>query len=317
LTWKTAFACSLILKKFRSLYQPLNYVLQLAAIEHPISKMELLARLEPRLDPNEALMPGLTERRTIELKTNDITSQVLGRGNITGISDHSIGKNVVQITFDEFSRDEQSVRATLLKDADHCKVHVNGMRFPETQRTTFLSSGDVISLDGLRYEYRLHISHFEGDMSTAKRKRKVEEAISISSTPSRSPETVAAAAAHSAQEGAVTLSSDMANKLSYEIQCSVCLDIQVYPRTLDPCGHSFCAVCLQKLTNCPQCRETINSHVPAMQLDSLICMLVSVPSLLDSDDVAHFHERKKDAKVVSTVGLFCWMVLSYDRQSTH
>lgn len=263
--------------------------------------MELLARLEPRLDPNECLVPGLTERRTIELKTYNITSVILGRGNTTGISDRSIGLQVVEISFDEFSKDEQSVRATILKDAERCKVHVNGVRFPDRQLTTFLSSGDVISLDGLRYEYRLHLS-FQGDTPGSKRKSNEQEVISVSSTPSKTPEMSSpAVAALPSEEIVATLSSSMASRVSDEVQCCVCLDIQVYPRTLDPCGHSFCACCLKKLTNCPQCRETINSHVPSMQLDNLICLLVSVPSLFDKDDIAHYHQRKKGEKIVSGV----------------
>ena len=116
-----------------------------------------------------------------------------------------------------------------------------------------------------------------------------------------SPAAAAAAAVTDNNDGAVRLSSQIVSKLSDELQCCVCLDIQVQPRTIDPCGHSFCASCLKDLKNCPQCRKKIKSHVPAMQLDSLIQMLVSVPSLLDKGDVEHYHQRKRGQKLVSGI----------------
>eukprot|EP00980_Cylindrotheca_fusiformis_P011094 scaffold2553_cov138-Cylindrotheca_fusiformis.AAC.2 len=253
--------------------------------------MELIVRLEPRIDPCEDLLPGLTERKTIKLETNGITSVILGRGTDTGISDRNIGRNIVKISLDEFSRDEQSIRATLLKDAERCEVHINGIRFPENNLTAFLSSGDVISLDRLRYEYRVHLS-LEGDDHRPKRKRQQQEVIEISSPESNSAdEPIAAVAAHPAEETAVSIPPKTAQVLSDEIQCSVCLEIQFYPRTLDPCGHSVCLDCAKRLKHCPQCRERIEAHIPAMQLHNLICTLISVPSLLDKDDVAHFRKK--------------------------
>ena len=119
--------------------------------------------------------------------------------------------------------------------------------------------------------------------------------------PAAAAAAAAAAAVTDNNDGAVRLSSQIVSKLSDELQCCVCLDIQVQPRTIDPCGHSFCASCLKDLKNCPQCRKKIKSHVPAMQLDSLIQMLVSVPSLLDKGDVEHYHQRKRGQKLVSGI----------------
>lgn len=277
--------------------------------------MGLLARLVPRMDPNEVLIDGLAERRTIDLRNTDDgnSSIVLGRGAVTGISDRTIGTSVVQLIFDDNSSDEQTVRATLMKDADKSKVHVNGICWKKGTESTLLGSGDVISLDGLRYEYQLRISEAPENDKVREIDEQQDEGdvILISSSPSMTslaakappPPPPAASVASSttcskATESAVTLTADMVTRLSDELQCSVCLDIQVQPRTLDPCGHSFCSGCLKDLKDCPQCREKINSHVPAMQLGSLIEMLVSVPSLLNKEDVEHYKERKLGQKLV-------------------
>jgi hypothetical protein len=273
--------------------------------------IEFLARLEPRSDPNELLMQNITERFPIELKTDGTSSFILGRGSSTGIFDNTIGKEVVQISFEKATMIFRTMRATLLKDSFHCKVHVNGQPWPEDKRVTYLTSGDVISLDGLRYEYRLHITEISKDESSGANRPNPEETISVASSPSSLPNTRKAAipstvtksnrvvSSASPTQDSILVPEGMASRLSDEIQCSVCLDIQVYPRTLDPCGHSFCAACVKDLKSCPQCRESIKSHVPAIQMDGLISMLVSVPKLLNKEDVDHYNERKKGNKVVS------------------
>ena len=68
--------------------------------------------------------------------------------------------------------------------------------------------------------------------------------------------------------------SENKTRLSEEIQCCVCLDIQIHPRTLNPCGHTFCLGCVSKLETCPECREVVESHAPARMLDNLIATLV-------------------------------------------
>ena len=93
--------------------------------------------------------------------------------------------------------------------------------------------------------------------------------------------------------GSIALEQQTASRLSEEIQCCICLDILLHPRTLNPCGHSFCGPCLKTLDSCPQCRENIQSHVPARQLENLVTTLMSVPNLLDADDVKHYNERKQ------------------------
>ena len=291
--------------------------------------MTLVARLEPRRDPNETLMDSLSERPPLSISSMNRDQLTLGRGQRTGISDRTIGPEVVNISFDESCLSAQCVKVTLMKDSERCRVHVNGQPWRRNcwQDSANLKSGDIISLDNLRYEYKIHISR-EGDFppnelavaesvevdafdafiaSTFQddslegfpesEKIKSEDVISLASTPeppSRSPEPTA----DTEVAASIPLEAETASRLSDEIQCSVCLDIQVHPRTLNPCGHSFCASCLEKLEQCPQCRKTIESHVPARQLDSLVSLLVTIPKLLGEDDVKHYYERKKKNTIV-------------------
>ena len=106
----------------------------------------------------------------------------------------------------------------------------------------------------------------------------------------------------------IPLATHTASQLAEEIQCPICLEILVHPRTCDPCGHSFCAPCLQDLDNdnCPHCRQSIHSHIPALALDNLVSKLVSVPKLLDPEDVQHYKERTENTpKVVSVCVCVC------------
>lgn len=97
------------------------------------------------------------------------------------------------------------------------------------------------------------------------------------------------------------------SKISDDINCPICLDILVCPRTLVPCGHSFCRSCCfsnskqngrnretLSFTKCPHCRQAIEDTVPSRQLESLIDTLVTVPNLLFSndDDKQHYLERR-------------------------
>jgi hypothetical protein len=101
---------------------------------------------------------------------------------------------------------------------------------------------------------------------------------------------------------------EFSSKISNEINCPICLDILVSPRTLVPCGHSFCRSCCfsdslkngrhgQTLSfdNCPHCRQTIEDTAPSRQLENLINTLVTVPNLIfrNDDDKQHFLKRRK------------------------
>lgn len=265
--------------------------------------MSLTVRLVPRHgDPHEELQPGLMERREVTVDTSsDDGGIVVGRGPLTGIVDRAVDEKAFRLSFDDTCFSQHQVLGSLMV-SDDSNVYVNGLPWAEEEPHIYLSHGDVISLNGLRYEYKIHI---EATGSTRKkRKSRSEDAISVSSTSSSpKPEEIEPLASLSNAETlsspAVVVLEESASRISEEIQCSVCLDIQVHPRTLNPCGHSFCSHCLEQLDHCPQCRKQIVSHVPALQLDGLIAALVAVPNLLDEDDVGHYKERKAAYKQVS------------------
>ncbi|KAG7352314.1 zinc finger C3HC4 type domain containing protein [Nitzschia inconspicua] len=85
-------------------------------------------------------------------------------------------------------------------------------------------------------------------------------------------------------------------KVLRQLCCGICLDVMVHPQTVAPCGHSYCAKCLACVdTNqCPECRCTMISVVPALQLKGLIEMLVTtMPDMFANGDLDHYHERLK------------------------
>jgi hypothetical protein len=77
--------------------------------------------------------------------------------------------------------------------------------------------------------------------------------------------------------------------------CAICLEILVNPQTIVPCGHTYCGPCLgeMKNDNCPECRSSMTSRVPALQLKGLIESLVQVPNTLNPSDIEHYQDRKK------------------------
>jgi len=111
-----------------------------------------------------------------------------------------------------------------------------------------------------------------------------------------------------AAENEKQLHQEFSSKISDEINCSICLDILVSPRTLVPCGHSFCRSCCCPdsikngrhrktllFTHCPHCRQAVEDTVPSRQLENLIETLVTVPNLLfrNDDDKQHYLKRRK------------------------
>lgn len=264
-------------------------------------------RLEPLIAPQEKLKEDLRRRPPISVAAG-ITTVVIGRGSLTGIADHSIGKNVFSLTVVDESN---AIKATLLKDSDKCRVHINGRHWQGLGATRYLRNGDFLSLDNLRYEYKL----FSMNASSSSQQATVEllsNSSQASLNHSLDDEKEASAATKSvpcspslsepnneldraaSSPAPITLSKDLANRLSEDIQCSICLEIQIHSQTLVPCGHSLCSPCLVgSLVNCPVCRAPITSRVKSRQLDGLISNLVAVPGLLDAEDVQHYHVRKQ------------------------
>jgi hypothetical protein len=218
----------------------------------------------------------------------------IGRGSQTGIADPTIVRRAFRLSLDETSTTKQQVLATLLSHKLNNTVYINGLPWEDDQRNVYLGHGDTISLNLEKYQYQVEITTTTTSSSSkeelSEKKRKLEHA--VEPCPKQEPESDSTAGLVALDDGGIAIPKEAASGLAEEIQCSVCLEIQVNPRTLYPCGHSFCGSCLVKLQQCPQCRATVESHVPAVQLDSLILTLVTIPNLLDADDVQHYHERK-------------------------
>ena len=121
--------------------------------------MSLVATLEPRRDPNESLYEGLQYRPALSMDSTSGLGVILGRGSFTGISDTSIGENLVRLSFDEHAGLGQSIKATLLTgDAQVC---INGAAWTNMGEERYLVSGDYLSLLDLRYEYKVVVRRSE------------------------------------------------------------------------------------------------------------------------------------------------------------
>eukprot|EP00934_Nitzschia_sp_Nitz4_P004728 Nitzschia sp. Nitz4//scaffold203_size38902//1212//2795//NITZ4_007654-RA/size38902-augustus-gene-0.42-mRNA-1//1//CDS//3329541406//4718//frame0 len=285
--------------------------------------MFLSVRLIPKLgDPHEVLLDGLSHRHEIEFTKESVPHEGLnvGRGRLTGIADGAVGEAIFSLDFDEICFREQQVRATRLPGV-RASIYVNGLPWQDWEGSLYLSHGDSISLDGLRYEYKVHIQSPPGEISVRASSGHQEvpdhpnltARVSISSfadrnfadhddshscasfpytfaSPPVSPKVHPKKAISFAPTG-ISLGQSSAKQLAEEVRCSICLDIQVFPCALTPCGHSYCSPCLKNLELCPQCRIPVESYVPARQFESMINVLVNVPDLLDRDDVEHFRER--------------------------
>lgn len=267
--------------------------------------MSLLVRLIPTLgDPDEILQEGLAER--VELVFDSDCNDgdfVVGRGPRTGIVDSAVENDAFQLSFDDICFTEHQVKASLRQESN---LFLNGFPWDTVQPHVYLSHGDVVSLDGLRYEYKIHIEARESsrskDNSPISKKQKVQSNV-VKNDCGDATEKEGDASSRTelaVPASGIAIPHEHASHLADEIQCSVCLDIQVHPRTVHPCGHSFCGSCLQQLDQCPQCRKKIESHSPAIQLDSLISSLVSIPNLLEKEDVEHYHERKSSTPKANT-----------------
>jgi hypothetical protein len=258
--------------------------------------MSLTVRLVPKLgDPDEVLQHGLSDRCEVVFDSSSNDNELLvGRGPLTGIADYAVKSTAFRLSYDRLCFANHCVRASLMV-AGESNLYINGLPWDEGQPYFYLSHGDDVALDGLRYEYKVHIeANGSSRLPTSGNKRKAEsdDVISVLSSSPEPEEERQPSSKEIASASTIAIRQESANRITDEIQCSVCLDIQVHPRTLNPCGHSFCGSCLDQLQQCPQCRNSIESHVPAIQLDGLIASLVCIPNLLDKDDVEHYNERK-------------------------
>jgi hypothetical protein len=246
---------------------------------------------------------------------------ILGRNSTSGIKDTEIRRNVLKIEID----DEDLVKAQNLESTAHnnssghtpTSVHINRMKLPR-QSTAVLNNNDVIALSNehhpehFRYEFQIYISKdgkpFSRTTLTSNSTSPCEGFLDCPSEEQQEGEPVSkklSQATAAARTVSATRNSDddddenfdlsmFSDQISEEITCSVCLDIMVYPQTVSPCGHSFCGQCLiDTIKECPHCRAKVQSKVHSRHLESLITTLTTIPTLLNNDDIKHYHDRMK------------------------
>lgn len=257
----------------------------------PASAALPTVRLVPLTGPvPELLQSGFLHRPVLVLDGSRDESMIIGRGSRTGIRDPSVMRKIFRLSWDDdgnsnCTNTHQQVSAIRIAQ-DTSKIFINGLPWEESQPKVHLGHGDTLSLNCENYGYKVEIISSVGSAGgSAEKKRKT--VLPASGSEDQDEDVVKAVASSS-----ISIPAAGATSLSEEIQCSVCLEIQVNSRAAVPCGHSSCGSCISKLQQCPQCRARIKSHVPNVQLESLISTLASVPNLLDADDVEHYNGRK-------------------------
>lgn len=55
-----------------------------------------------------------------------------------------------------------------------------------------------------------------------------------------------------------------------EYKCEICININILPYTLVPCGHTVCEKCLKKIKECPFCRRRVSDTVMNYALKNII-----------------------------------------------
>lgn len=87
-------------------------------------------------------------------------------------------------------------------------------------------------------------------------------------------------------------------KLNELIECSICLSELNIQHKMLPCQHTFCLVCLNKLTKfasicnpvmCPECQSTIPMDIDLLSTNIMVMRLIEAKSklsMIPSDDFA-------------------------------
>jgi Zinc finger, C3HC4 type (RING finger) len=256
--------------------------------------------------PDEQLEPGFPQRPVVVYDASDGYSLIVGRGSRTRIDDQAVTPMAFRLYCD-VTTPSNKVLAFRLEGGT--PLFINGLPWDEGQPKVHLGHDDIVSLCGEMYQYRVEII----SQGISEKKRKMESpASAIESQDSESAWTAGSAASSSI---GIAIPKESASGLADEVMCSVCLGIQVNPHTLNPCGHSFCGLCLQTLRQCPQCRQDIQSHIPAIQFGSLISTLVDIPDLFESDEIEHYKQRKAascSSKKVCHTRVWYTLMLSLD-----
>ncbi len=209
----------------------------------------------------------------------------LGRNGITKIDDPHMNRREGTLTVLENGK---------MAVTDAKRILINGTALTAGSTTT-LRDGDKISIMDDRYSFlvRYKSERKAADVPQANispRRRSRQQATDVTE---EEPAALAAPASE-----AFPASFSLPKALVEELYCPLCLELQVEPVAIDPCGHSFCKVCSTKVTQCPNCRVDIKGRYPNVSFANIISCLATTTSLLPGDDVVSYDERTPAQKRV-------------------
>ncbi|CAB9516092.1 expressed unknown protein [Seminavis robusta] len=226
----------------------------------------------------------LTDRATLTLE-DDTAIVYLGDNDETEIVDPTLSSKVVKI----YTKRNKSY-AYCIPDAMGV-VQLNGISMIKGARCA-IKVGDILALrsssssdddeDADSYSYRLEQPN--GTPAAASGNNDDDQATTIESDD--------AGAAASTEQNAAAPAASLPKEIGEETMCPICMEIMVEPRTVVPCGHTFCRQCLTQQTECAECRGPLTGQVVCRPLQNLIEQLVqNGSSVFDQEDVESYKQR--------------------------
>ena len=245
----------------------------------------------------------LTSRQVITVNT-DNPVLYLGDNDTTAIVDPNLSQRVVKVYFKPGGK----LFAYGCRDAQGSAT-LNGVPLPVGGRQK-MHKGDVLVLmsDDNKQEYIYKVGNPDdfrpdsADDSTADGPMK--QASNTSTFAAAQP--LSTASAPVAAAAASVPQQPFPTQVSEQTMCAICFEIMLEPKTVIPCGHSFCKACLeQQQTECAECRGPIHGNVTCLSLQNLIGDLVEVAAtkdipIFDKDDLESYQNRKNKASAPAT-----------------
>jgi hypothetical protein len=238
----------------------------------------VFAKLEPINNPGEVLANRCQSRPEVFVMRNDFVT--LGRNKTTMIGLDILSRQLCRV---RASSNNRKLLLKLMKPVH--SLHVNQSKV-QTRDPVVLKDGDIISLVGEDYAYRVHYP--------------VQEEPALV-TDEEAPSQQSAAATAAPQQ------PQQESEVAEEITCPICLDILVQSTAL-ACGHVFCRVCLDGggnaihsapnalhhsgvVRDCPVCRQRGRGAIALKQMDNLVWKLIKQGGYFDREDVETYLER--------------------------
>lgn len=221
-------------------------------------------------------------------------SVLLGRNQITGITQSSVSRALCEISF---SRREQQVNnnsnsdqsslvayLSMRKAPSQHAVHIDGKLVSQPLgRTIPINDGSIISLWGsCTFAYRVQIRNEDIQQHKSDEPPKKRRATASPSSPKKP------SATHEIRKRGHQL-------MVGEQTCSLCMDILIKSTFAYPCSHAFCSECTEQCVDntCPNCRGKVEGWMPARAYDTII-WATALQGCFDRDDAIAYLERRKE-----------------------